>query len=74
MWHGNAQSWKVPQASPSLGTTGTCDPLTASSLHSAVVQVGMGDGSVRGVSPTISLRTWNAVLSPTGGEVVGGDW
>jgi hypothetical protein len=34
----------------------------------------MGDGSVRSVSGSISLRTWNAALSPAGGEVLGSDW
>ena len=44
--NGNVLSFKVPQASPSLGASGTCDPLTASSMHSSVVLVGLGDGSV----------------------------
>ena len=72
--NGNVASFKVPQASPSLGTTGTCDPLTANSGHSGVVLVGLGDGSVRGVSPSITLRTWNAALTPAGGEVLGSNW
>jgi len=72
--NGNVLSFKLPQASPSLGTGGTCDPLTASSMHSGVVLVGLGDGSVRGVSASVSLRTWNAALTPAGGEVLGSDW
>jgi prepilin-type N-terminal cleavage/methylation domain-containing protein len=70
----NVPSWKLPQVSPTLGASGTCDPTTASSLHTSVVLVGMGDGSVRSVSASISLRTWNAALSPAGGEVLGSDW
>ena len=67
-------SFKIPQATPTLGTTGTCDPTTANSMHSGVVLVGLADGSVRGVSTSISIKTWNAALSPAGGEVPGSDW
>jgi prepilin-type N-terminal cleavage/methylation domain-containing protein len=70
----NVMSWKVPQVSPTLGPSGTCDPTTASAQHTGVVLVGMGDGSVRSVAASISLRTWNAALSPAGGEVLGSDW
>jgi hypothetical protein len=72
--NGNVLSFKVPQVSPSLGTSGTCDPLTASAMHSGVVLVALGDGSTRGVTSSISLRTWNAALTPSGGEVLGSDW
>jgi hypothetical protein len=34
----------------------------------------MADGSVRLASPSISLRTWNAALTPAGGETLGSDW
>lgn len=72
--NGNVMSWKLPQATPTLGTSGTCDPLTASSMHSGAVMVALADGSVRAVNPSVTLRTWNAVLSPNGGEVPGSDW
>ncbi|MBN9122971.1 MAG: DUF1559 domain-containing protein [Planctomycetes bacterium] len=72
--NGNVPSFKGPQAAPTLGTSGTCDPTTASSMHSGVVLVGLGDGSVRGVVSSITLRTWNAALTPAGGEVLGSDW
>ncbi len=72
--NGNLPSFKRPQATPTLGTTGTCDPTTASSMHSGSVLVGLADGSVRGVNPSITLRTWNAALSFNGGEVLGSDW
>lgn len=67
---GNVKSWKTPQAAPSLGNSGKCDPTTASGGHPSVVIVGMGDGSVRGVQANITLRTWNAVLSPDQGESI----
>jgi prepilin-type N-terminal cleavage/methylation domain-containing protein/prepilin-type processing-associated H-X9-DG protein len=69
--NGNAWSWKAPQAAPSLGTSGTCDPTTSNGGHTGTVNVALADGSVRGVSPTIALITWNAVLTPNGGESVG---
>lgn len=72
--NGDVQSWRAPQASPTLGDTGTCNPMTASSMHSGVVIVGIGDGSVRGVNGIISLKTWNAALTPQGNETLGSDW
>jgi prepilin-type N-terminal cleavage/methylation domain-containing protein/prepilin-type processing-associated H-X9-DG protein len=72
--NGNLPSWKVPQASPTLGAAGTCDPTTGNSGHTSGVNVAMADGSIRGVTPTISLKTWNAVLTPNGGETIGTDW
>jgi prepilin-type N-terminal cleavage/methylation domain-containing protein len=72
--NGNALSWKLPQAAPSLGTTGTCDPTTASSGHPEGVLVSMGDASVRIVTSSVSMKTWNAALTPAGGEILGPDW
>lgn len=71
---GKVLSFKGPRAAPTLGTSGTCDPTTASSMHPGVVLVALGNGSVRGVSPSITLRTGNATLTPTGGEILGSDW
>jgi hypothetical protein len=71
---GNMTSWKTPQAAPTLGPTGTCDPTTASAAHAGGVLVGLGDGSVRTVSAVVSLSTWNAALTPAGGEVLASDW
>ncbi len=72
--NGNIRSWKRPQVAPTLGVTGSCDPLTLNSLHASVVMIAMADGSIRGIPNSISLRTWNVVLSPAGGEVPGSDW
>jgi prepilin-type N-terminal cleavage/methylation domain-containing protein/prepilin-type processing-associated H-X9-DG protein len=72
--NGNAMSWKVPQSTPTLGGTGTCDPTTANGGHPGGVVVGMADGSVRLVNTSVTMRTWNAALTPAGGEVLGSDW
>jgi prepilin-type N-terminal cleavage/methylation domain-containing protein len=72
--NGNVSSWKLPQVAPTLGASGTCDPTTGSGAHPGVVVVGLADGSVRMVFPSITLRTWNAALTPAGGETLGIDW
>jgi prepilin-type processing-associated H-X9-DG protein len=44
------------------------------SAHSRVVNVAMGDGSVRSVSSDISQPTWQNALTPADGNVLGPDW
>jgi prepilin-type N-terminal cleavage/methylation domain-containing protein/prepilin-type processing-associated H-X9-DG protein len=57
-----------------------CDPYRAQSPHSSGINVCMGDGSVRSVSPGISPGTWRAAMTPgpipPGGpsDVLGADW
>ena len=70
----NVMSWKVPQAGPTIGPNGNCDPLTSNSMHAGVVVMGVADGSIRLVSPRISLGTWNAVLTPGKGDTIVGEW
>jgi hypothetical protein len=36
--------------------------------------VGVGDGSIRIVQPSISVATWKAVNDPRDAGVVGADW
>jgi len=38
------------------------------------MQVGLGDGSVRGVSSSVSSTTWWSAVTPNAGEVLGSDW
>ncbi len=38
------------------------------------VMVCMADGSVRNVNSSVSLATWYAACTPTGGEVLSSDW
>jgi prepilin-type N-terminal cleavage/methylation domain-containing protein len=72
--NGNVMSWKTPQAGPTLGPTGTCDPTTSNALHPAAVVMGLADGSVRPIAGRISLATWNALLTPDRGEAITGEW
>jgi prepilin-type N-terminal cleavage/methylation domain-containing protein len=44
------------------------------SQHTAVVQVGMGDGSTRGVSSAVSQGTWQNAITPNDGAPLGSDW
>jgi len=44
------------------------------SPHTAGIQCGLGDGSVRFVSSAVSSQTWWAALTPAGGDVLGNDW
>lgn len=72
--NGNVLSWNLPQISPTLGVTGNCNPTTANAGHTGVVQVSMGDGSVRKITDSVSMKTWNAALTPSAGDVLGSDW
>jgi len=56
-----------------LSYSGSCDNQLASTPHE-VMNVGLGDGSVRTLSHGISPTTWASALTPAGGEVLGSDW
>ena len=51
-----------------------CDSSSAQALTSAGVLVALGDGTVRNVSASISLSTWQAAGTPQSGDILGGDW
>jgi prepilin-type N-terminal cleavage/methylation domain-containing protein len=51
-----------------------CDTAVAESPHTAIMNVALGDGSVRSLSCSISATTWWYALTPNGGEVLGSDW
>jgi prepilin-type N-terminal cleavage/methylation domain-containing protein len=51
-----------------------CDYKLAQTPHPGGILVGLGDGSVRAIAPSISGATWWAACTPAGGEVPGGDW
>jgi prepilin-type N-terminal cleavage/methylation domain-containing protein len=48
--------------------------LPQSLYSSGVIQVLLGDGSVRGVSPGVSVSSWQAAITPAGGDIVGSDF
>ena len=53
---------------------GSCDAVVLASPHTGVMPVGLGDGSVRIVSPSISTATWLTANTPDNGLVLGSDW
>jgi prepilin-type N-terminal cleavage/methylation domain-containing protein len=59
------------QPTPFLGN---CDPTRAATAHASGIQVGLADGSVRTLAPSMSGATWWAAVTPSGGEVLGSDW
>ena len=53
---------------------GNCDPTRAATAHAGGILVGLADGSVRTLAPTMSGKTWWAAVTPADGEVLGSDW
>jgi type II secretory pathway pseudopilin PulG len=51
-----------------------CDPTRASTAHSAGIVVGLVDGHVRTIAPSISNATWWAACTPSAGDDLGADW
>jgi prepilin-type N-terminal cleavage/methylation domain-containing protein len=69
-WYVGAESM-FRSGIPSPNTTaGRCDRGRASSAHTGIICVGMGDGSVRTLAQSMDPLTWWATLTPSGGEVV----
>ena len=66
-WHPPSYPFQV------LPRADKCDPSVPTATHPAGLSVAMMDGSVRTLSPGISLSTFWGHVSPDGGEVLG-DW
>ncbi len=54
--------------------TNACNPRMPQSLTPGSIQVGMGDGSVRGISPSVSFASWSAAITPQAGDIIGSDF
>jgi prepilin-type N-terminal cleavage/methylation domain-containing protein len=61
----------VPQIKPTVSQADHRLPQTA---HTSTIQCLLGDGSVRGVSASISQATWQAAVIPDDGVVLGSNW
>jgi prepilin-type N-terminal cleavage/methylation domain-containing protein len=71
----NQYNWKpASDTFQNKPTTSACNPRMPQSLVSGGIQVGMGDGSVRSVSGSVSFASWSAAITADGGEVVGSDF
>ena len=53
---------------------GFCDPSVTASPHTGSMLVALGDGSVRTVSPSVSVTTWKNACIPDDGNPLGSDW
>jgi hypothetical protein len=51
-----------------------CDPLLAHGYGQAGIQIALGDGSVRTVSPSISSAVWGQACHPSDGTVQVDSW
>jgi prepilin-type N-terminal cleavage/methylation domain-containing protein len=83
-WNWNSQGsgygpWGqyLPQIQPPVnnyvGPTAPAHPYYPSTGHPVAITMLM-DGSVRGISGSISQQTWNWALTPDDGNVLGADW
>jgi prepilin-type N-terminal cleavage/methylation domain-containing protein len=77
----NARSEAVPYPSNTFQLKPTpfndqnkCLFYIPSTGHTGSMQVGMGDGSVRGVSQSVSAATFWAASTPNAGDTLGSDW
>jgi prepilin-type N-terminal cleavage/methylation domain-containing protein len=59
------------QAAPRIAD---CNPRIAQTPHPSGMLAAMGDGSVRTLSAGMSAVTYWGAVTPSGGEVPGGDW
>jgi len=53
---------------------GFCQPHVPTSPHTGVMICGLGDGSVRAVSTTVSGTTWLNACIPDDSNILGSDW
>jgi prepilin-type N-terminal cleavage/methylation domain-containing protein len=51
-----------------------CNWYVTQGGHSGSMQIGLADGSVRGVDTSVSLQTWVNANTPNDGNVLGNDW
>jgi len=75
-WHDHSSIWGVwgqylPQTSVPYTTA---HPYYPNGGHPGVNIVALMDGSVRGVSGSVSQTTWNNATNPADGQVLGSDW
>jgi type II secretory pathway pseudopilin PulG len=65
---------KLNDERPDVSCAGLGGVSTLRSLED-VILVGLGDGSVRSLAAKrLTLATWQAALTPNGGEILGPDW
>ena len=81
-WGGNSSRWNYPSGwgnwnqPPLFGVTqaNASDRTRVYANHIGSCQVGMADGSVRGVTSGVSQPTWENAIRPDDGNVLGSNW
>jgi prepilin-type N-terminal cleavage/methylation domain-containing protein len=71
--NGPGSLFQIQPANDQIHMESLCDPSRASTGHSAGMQVGMADGSVRLLASTIRPSVWWALCTPAGNETIPGD-
>ncbi|WP_425615367.1 DUF1559 domain-containing protein [Anatilimnocola sp. NA78] len=51
-----------------------CNSQTPQGIHPTIIMVACGDGSVRGLSGSMTDLTWQRAVDPRDGETLGSDW
>jgi prepilin-type N-terminal cleavage/methylation domain-containing protein len=64
----------VPKITGATSDPTVCDWARANSPHSGAMVVAVADGSVRNLSRTMTLQTFQRAVRPDDGEVLGNDW
>ena len=72
VWSVGPESIFQVRPTPYLGPA--CDPVRASTPHENGIVVGLGDGSVRTLAPSMSPKTWWAACTPAANDSLGDDW
>jgi prepilin-type N-terminal cleavage/methylation domain-containing protein len=67
-------SLSVPQFDVTNSPVNPADPWRPQSFHPGTCLISMCDGSVRGVSPSVSQTTWQNAVLPADGNPLGADW
>jgi len=68
-----AGTWDLP---PQFGASPptSADRWRATAIHTGTCLVGLADGSVRGVSSSVSRLTWQYAIVPDDGQTLPSDW
>jgi prepilin-type N-terminal cleavage/methylation domain-containing protein len=70
--NGQGPGGNIPfQTGPSAAN---CNWYATQGAHTSTMQVGIGDGSVRGVSASMSINTWIYACNPQDGNPLPNDW
>src|SRR5262249_30721147 len=74
-WKNRGPSSKFQvQPNPLPMSTSSCNNDIPSSGHTAGMNAGLMDGSVRFLNQGLSANTWWFACTPSGGETLGSDW